>query len=118
MSTGQRSLFEPRTLPEARAEAAIAIERVEQAAEPDWVEQAYAAVERTCREMPEFISDDVWRRDLPTTREDRALGPVMVRAAKAGLCRRTDRTRPSIRSHGSGKPVWFSLIYGGVGQCG
>jgi hypothetical protein len=111
MSTSQRSLFEPRTLPEARAEAAIAIERVEQAADRDWLDIAYEAVERTCREMPTFISDDVWLRNLPTTREDRALGPVLKRAAKDGLCRRTDRVRPSVRSHGSGKPVWESLVF-------
>jgi hypothetical protein len=113
MSTGQRSLFEPCTLPEAQAEAAIAMERVEQAAERDWLEVAFEAVERTCREMPSFISDDVWKRDLPSTREDRALGPVLVRAAKAGLCRKTDRVRPSARSHGSGKPVWESLVWNG-----
>jgi hypothetical protein len=113
MSTGQRSLFEPRTLPEAQAEAAIAMERVEQAAERDWLDVAFEAVERTCREMPSFISDDVWKRDLPSTREDRALGPVLVKAAKAGLCHKTSALRPSVRSHGSGKPVWESLIWGG-----
>jgi hypothetical protein len=108
----QRSLFEPRTLPEAHADAAIAMERVEQAADSDWMEQAYAAVELTCRRLPDWISDDVWRESgLREPREARALGPVLMRARRAGLCVRTSMQRPSIRSHGSGKPVWRSLIF-------
>jgi hypothetical protein len=109
----QRSLFEPRTLPEAHADAAIAIERVEQAADSDWLEAAYAAVELTCRRLPEFISDQIWSTaGLQEPREARALGPVLMKARRAGLCVRTSLQRPSIRSHGSGKPVWRSLIYG------
>lgn len=89
------------------------LERVDRAAEPDWKDLAYEAVEATARRLPEFISDDVWEYGgLESTREDRALGPVFLRAARAGLIVKTDRVRPSVRSHLSGKPVWRSTVYG------
>lgn len=47
---------------------------------------------------------------LTGTREDRALGPVFQRAARKGWIVKTDRVRPSVRSHLSGKPVWRSLL--------
>ncbi len=96
----------------ARAERDQALRQVDDAADPDWKDVAYAALERTARLLPEFISDDVWATGgLTSTREDRALGPVFRRAARDGLCVKTDRTRPSVRSHLTGKPVWRSLIY-------
>lgn len=77
-----------------------------------WQKQALDAIRKTCEARPDFISDDVWEvGDLDSTVEDRALGPVMRRAARNGWCERTDRTRPSVRSHLSGKPVWKSLIH-------
>lgn len=96
----------------AAAEAQIA--RVERHADPDWKVQALDAVRRTCEQRREFHVDDVWVvGELPSTREDRALGPVMRHAARLGYCRRSDRVRPSVRSHGSPKPVWVSLLYRG-----
>ena len=89
-----------------------ALERVERNAMEAWKREALAAVERTCRELPEFFADDIWDRGLDSTREDRALGPIMRTAARNGWCVKTDRVRPSKRSHLSGKPVWKSLIYG------
>ena len=91
-----------------------AIRAVSEAADPAWCIAALEAVRLTCVRRPEFISDDVWDSGLDSTREDRALGPIMQAAARAGYCRRTDRTRPSRRSHGSGKPVWVSLIWEGA----
>jgi hypothetical protein len=89
------------------------LEAVDQATDEQWREAALAAVQRTCEQQAEFISDDVWRNGLDSTREDRALGPIMLRAARAGWCKKTDRVRPSVRSHGSGKPVWKSKLFGG-----
>lgn len=87
------------------------LQRVEQAAEPEWKDVAFEAVRTTAQRLPEFISDDVWEiGGLESTREDRALGPVFLRASRAGICVKTDRVRPSVRSHLSGKPVWRSLI--------
>jgi hypothetical protein len=53
----------------------------------------------------------VWETGLDCTREDRALGPIMQKAARLGWCIKTDRVRPSRRSRMSGKPVWKSLLY-------
>ena len=51
---------------------------------------------------------------LDSTREDRALGPVMQRAARNGWGVRTMAGRPSARSHGSPKPVWRSPLCPGT----
>lgn len=101
------SLFESAS--QAKQEA---LDRVDEAADPAWKEIALEAVYRTCLVRDLFISDDVWVvGDLPRTREDRALGPVFLRAARLRYCVKTDRVRPSVRSHLSGKPVWRSLLY-------
>lgn len=91
----------------------VAIERVAEASEPDWQGKAFVAIRQTAEAFPEFISDDVWSHTgLEQPREGRALGPVFLHAVKAGWIRKTDRVRPSVRSHLSGKPVWVSLIFG------
>lgn len=108
--TGQIDIFEA-----AAAERDNAIEQVDGNAEAEWKDIAYEAVVRTARALPEFISDDVWEvGELESTREDRALGPVLRRAARDAVAVKTDRVRPSVRSHLSGKPVWRSLIYRGA----
>jgi hypothetical protein len=96
------------------AERDEALAQVDAHAAPEWKQLAYEAVRNVARRRASFISDDVWAlTDLPPAREDRALGPVFRKAAHDGLIRKTDRTRPSVRSHLSGKPVWESLIYEG-----
>lgn len=91
----------------------IALERVDAAADSDWREMALEAVRQTCNELDEFISDDIWTiSGLEAPEESRALGPVMLRAARLGWCAKTDRVRPSVRSHLSGKPVWRSRLRG------
>lgn len=99
----------------AQVERDNALGQVDRAADPEWRDDAYDAVVRTARALPEFISDDVWTTGgLTSTKEDRALGPVMVRIARDGIAEKTDRVRPSVRSHLSGKPVWRSLVYEGA----
>lgn len=89
-----------------------ALALVDDNADPAWKEAAYRAVLMVARTNATFISDDVWEQtSLPPAREDRALGPVFLRAARDGMIRKTDRVRPSKRSHYSGKPVWESLIF-------
>lgn len=95
----------------ARADALAAVDAH---ADPDWKALALAAVRRVCELREDFHVDDIWTlTDLPSTREDRALGPIMLKAARLGYCRKTDRVRPSARSNGAGKPVWISLIFAG-----
>jgi hypothetical protein len=96
----------------ARAGRDEALQRVDDHADPDWKDVALEAVYATARARPEFISDDVWLvGELPRTREDRALGPVFLRAVRNGWIVKTDRVRPSVRSHLSGKPIWVSRIH-------
>lgn len=88
-----------------------AMQQVEENAAPDWKDIALAAVRKTAETLKEFISDDIWETGkLPPTREDRALGPVLLAASRRGWIKKTDRVRPSVRSHLSGKPVWRSCL--------
>lgn len=101
------------TLEDAELARDESLRQIDRAADPSWKDEAYEALRATARNLPEFISDDVWViGGLSSTREDRALGPVFRRAVREGLIVKTDRVRPSARSHASGKPVWRSLIYG------
>lgn len=95
---------------------AIAVEQVlvnvEKNADEIWKAAALEAVRQTCLNHHAFISDDIWATGLPSTREDRALGPVLMKAAKLGWCRKTTEMRPSKRSHGAGKAIWISNLRG------
>lgn len=103
------------TITDALLQRAQAVDQVDKNADAVWKDAALAAVRRVCELRADFHVDDIWTlTDLPSTREDRALGPVMLKAARLGFCRKTDRVRPSARSHGSGKPVWQSLLYTGM----
>lgn len=101
----------PDPLARARHQAERAMERAAAHADQAWLDEALEAVRRTCLRLEDFIGDDVWETGLSMPREARALGPVMMRAARLGYCVRTDRVRPSVRSHGSPKPVWKSRLF-------
>lgn len=89
-----------------------ALEQVDEHADPCWKDHALDAVRYLCLVRPDFISDDIWTiTRLSGTRDDRALGPVFLRAKRLGWCEKTDRTRPSVRSNLSGKPVWRSRLW-------
>ena len=88
--------------------------RAEVAADSNWKTEALAAINRVARSRPDFISDDVWMLSgLGQPKEARALGPLFREAARRGWIVKTARTRPSVRSNLSGKPVWKSLLFGG-----
>lgn len=97
-------------------ETQMALELVESNTVDHWAEAALAAIFSVCQAKADFISDDVWATGLESTHNDRALGPVMMRAKKLGYCEKTDRVRPSLRSHLSGKPVWRSLLWQPLSQ--
>lgn len=104
-------MSEPDLFSLAAAARDKALGQVEENAAPEWKDRALKAVRLTATQRNEFISDDVWEiGKLDRAREDRALGPVFLQAARLGWIRKTDRVRPSVRSHLSGKPVWMSLI--------
>lgn len=102
------------SIDDALAARAEALRLVDAHADRALKDLALDAVRQVCQARADFQARDIWTlTDLPSTREDRALGPVMLNAARNGWCRKTDRVRPSARSHGSGKPVWESLLYAG-----
>jgi hypothetical protein len=96
------------------------IERAEEHANPAWKAQALKVVSDLAHKQLELTTDDVWEelKNLPeTTRNASALGPVMLRARKAGLIERTALFRDSQRKNltgraGYGKPirVWQSRV--------
>lgn len=95
-----------------------ALADVERGADPGWTTKALGAVKATCVAMDSFISDDVWRvGKLAPTRENRAMGAILVRAAKKGWCKKTDQCRKaygvSKTTHPYIRQVWQSLIYAG-----
>ena len=84
--------------------------RAELGSDEEWREQAFAALTRYLRENETMHVDDL-APHLPAGSGDRrALGPVFVRAARAGLMSKTTTYRPSVASNLSPKPVWRSNI--------
>jgi hypothetical protein len=98
------------TLDQARAELADALGNVERGAGDEWNAYAYGFVLDYLRSHAELVSDDLWRAGLMPPREPRALGPVLLRAARAGLMHRTAGYRPSRRAHLRPCVVWRSAI--------
>ena len=109
---------------ERTAQAMLAKDRgMSQAAEnadQAWADLMLELVRLTCLEQPRFTVDDPMDRyemiegERPTTHEPRAMGPVMMRAAKLGYCRKADLAPiPSRRRsrHASPCAVWESLIF-------
>lgn len=111
---GLRAHQKPGDWTEVRMAREAAIRAVEAAGDPEWASVALDAVYRTAERLPYFHVDAVWQDAAMTgTVDDRAMGGVMRKAARLGWISKTDRVRSSLRSHGSGKPVWRSLVYSG-----
>lgn len=65
-------------------------------ADADWKEAAYRAVCEVADRLPDFTADDIWpllERSGESTHEASALGPVFLRAARAGLIEQTGEMR-------------------------
>lgn len=96
-----------------RSEAAKerALHRVDDAADEDWKEVALEAVRQVALRRDRFVSDDVWKR-LPPTRENRALGPVLRRAAAEGWIIATGEfsLTEQVKRHRAPVRIWQSLI--------
>jgi hypothetical protein len=107
---------------DARAAKAEAMERVEHHANEEWKRIMYECVVAVARIKPRFNSDDVYDyfnalNPMAWTHEPRAFGPVMMRAAKAGVCRRAACAPVNSRRstlHASPRTMWDSLIFGRV----
>jgi len=112
----QQSLFDPAAGRRARDEA---LDAVDEAASAEWRKEAMRAGEQAARELPGIISDDVAERMSPdvSTRDLRALGPVMIALGKAGFTTPTENFKPARKktSHRTPRRIWQSLIYMGQG---
>lgn len=92
-----------------------AIAQVDEHANPDWKDDAYAAVVQLTETMSEFTTDDVWYSlkdsQRGATHERRAMGAIMRKAARAGLIEPTERYLTSTRAicHSAPKRVWRSV---------
>lgn len=99
-------------------ETARAIARGLEGADPAWREAAREAIYKTCVLRQEFCADDVWEvGNLPDTRDNRALGGLILEAARNGWCVRVPgKTVPTRnrRAHMSPSTVWSSRIYGRI----
>ncbi|MET3995016.1 hypothetical protein ABID65_006682 [Bradyrhizobium sp. S3.9.2] len=105
---------------DANAAKKTAMDQVEANASAAWSSLMLDLVFETCVNREQFTADDVIDRydaisdDKPVTHEPRAFGPVMMRAAKLGWCRKANvAPLPSRRRslHASPRAVWESLIY-------
>jgi uracil-DNA glycosylase family 4 len=89
-----------------------ALGQVADAADPDWMAAAWDALVAYLRTHPTFFVDTFWAETgLERPRESRALGPVVLRAAREGLMHKSGEFRSSTASNMTEKPVWASLLY-------
>ena len=95
--------------------ANVAVERVGENANPEWLRAAHLCVIDVARVMPTFTTDDVWERVSllgVTTHEPRAMGAAIRRAVKDGVCAATPAYERSSRVECHARPVrvWRSLL--------
>jgi uracil-DNA glycosylase len=89
-----------------------ALARVVAGADPDWMTQAWDALVDYLHTHPSFFVDTFWAdTNLERPRESRALGPLVLKAARKGLMAKSGEFRKSAASNMTEKPVWRSLIY-------
>src|SRR3990167_2215984 len=100
---------------EAQRRRDAALEAVEAGAPIGWSFHALRVVERIARARERFTPDDIWEAGLDKPPEPRALGPVMIRAVKDGICERLDEWMPSQipTQHKTPIRVYRSLLFGG-----
>lgn len=90
-----------------------AMRRVEAGAEEEWKDHAFEAVRllaNPAADMYLITPDDLWDY-VEKPREPRALGPVMTRAAKAGLIRSTIFHENSRNGHAPNIRIWASALW-------
>lgn len=104
---------EYRPATEAKAARDEALRRVDEHIPRAWRQKALAAVRLACVELDEWTVDDVWERlDAGRPPEGRAMGAVILQAARWGWCERTDRYRASSqpKCHANPRRVWRSKL--------
>lgn len=90
----------------------LALARVADAADPTWAAAAWDALITYLRTHEEFFVDVFWAEtQLARPRESRALGPIVLRAAREGHMFKSGRYRKSVASNMTEKPIWTSSLY-------
>lgn len=100
--------------PPPLASQARAVASVERNASSQWVEHAVEAVRSAARRHAELTVDDVHPFITEPVHDARAIGAVMLRAARAGIIeRQPGRFRISARPETHSRPLalWRSRIY-------
>lgn len=91
------------TRPTPTEQRDTAMAQVDGKASQEWKDAARHAIWHLATTRREFSADDVWARlaemGVATTADPRALGPVMMRAIRAGAIRDTGRMTKSQRRH-------------------
>lgn len=94
------------------------IQAADRGADDAWREATLATIRQVAATTEQFTTDDVLEANpaLEEAREPRALGPMMLYAARDGLIEPTDRYASSSRrqSNARHKRVWRSLVFGGA----
>jgi hypothetical protein len=111
--TQQRKLFGEDDLPDWRAERADGMERADAHAALDWKSEATHMIETFARERDSFFGWEITvelRRLGTETPTDRALGPLLVAAAKRGLIEKSSDHAHNPLAHGCPSPRWRSRI--------
>lgn len=89
-----------------------ALAQVADAADPVWAAAAWDALVTYLRTHQEFFVDHFWTEtELVRPRESRALGPIVLRAARQGHMVKSGRFRKSTASNMTEKPIWTSNLY-------
>lgn len=104
--TNQEPLFDADA---SRAARDRSMAQVERAADPDWKIRAMLAIDTLCERGLPFTADDVWEEVGEFPEERRALGPMLMQAAKSGRIRNTGRRRNSTRPehHACPLTIWM-----------
>jgi hypothetical protein len=87
------------------------IEDAWRGASAEWKEHAWRFLVAYLETHATLFADDLWKAGLPETRENRALGPLILRARRAGMIEESGNVRVSVRAHAQRHNVWRSLIY-------
>ncbi len=102
---------DPGCLGAARARRDDGIARAEAGALRSWSDEAYAALERYLR-THETMHCDEFARVLPSVPANlKAIGPLFLKAARAGLMSKSETYRPSVHSNMAPKVVWLSRVF-------
>lgn len=102
-----------------RIERDVGMARAARAADPVWWDGMWKCLQIVARRQAELTADDVFalakKCRVKATHENRAFGPLMLRAESVGYVEITPRFKSSNRTSKHLNPirVWKSLVHGG-----